>query len=332
MRFTEFSEIILPKIQLQMEHSIAKARQNQNTSLYQMLEYHMGWTGQSSQGKRIRPLVLLLATETAGGNWENAVPAAAAIELIHNFSLIHDDIEDESEYRRGRQTLWKIHGLPLTINAGDALYALSFVCLGDLIKSNSYEVSYQAFTMLSEACLAITKGQHLDISFEKLDHVTVDSYMEMIEGKTASLLGISSKLGALVAGADQLTQNLYYDFGLNLGLAFQVYDDILGIWGKPEETGKSTATDLLTRKKTLPILFGLSKNSLFREMWESQISTGNISMLAAQLEQEGAYEFSLQKADEFTSAAVNSFKSANPAGPAVEAFEELIQLLTNRKF
>lgn len=335
MRFIEFSELVLPKIQDQMERVIALAKQNQNTSLHQMLSYHLGWTnsqkGKSSQGKRIRPLILLLSLETSGGKWQDGVPAAAAVELIHNFSLIHDDIEDESEYRRGRQTLWKIHGLPLAINAGDALFSLSFICLGQMIERNSYEISFQAFSLLSDACLAITKGQHLDISFEKMDDISVPEYMEMIEGKTASLLAMSSKLGALIAGADPTVQNLYYDIGKNLGLAFQVYDDILGIWGKPEETGKSAATDLITRKKSLPILYGLSNNGTFRQMWNSEISAENVSSLAHQLRQEGALDYSLQKAGEFTSAAISAFNSANPSGQAVEAFQELIHSLTQRK-
>ena len=335
MRFNEFSEMVLPKIQDQMEVVISLAKQNNNDSLHQMLSYHLGWTnskkGKPAQGKRIRPLILLLSTETSGGNWQNAVAAAAAVELIHNFSLIHDDIEDESEYRRGRQTLWKIHGLPIAINAGDALYSLSFICLGELIKRNSFETSFQAFNLLSEACLAITKGQHLDISFETVNNITVSEYMEMIEGKTASLLAMSAKLGALIAGADSTSQNLYYDIGKNLGLAFQVYDDILGIWGKPEITGKSTATDLITRKKSLPILYGLSNNHIFREMWASDISADNISLLADQLREEGAYDYSQGKAEEFTTAAIEAFDSANPSGQAVEAFQELINSLTQRK-
>ena len=336
MRFVEFSELVLPKIQDQMERIVSLAKQNNNDSLHQMLSYHLGWTnsqkGASSQGKRIRPLILLLSTETSGGNWQDAVAAAAAVELIHNFSLIHDDIEDESEVRRGRKTVWKLHGLPIAINAGDALYSLSFLCMGELVKRNSFEISYQAFNLLSEACLAITKGQHLDISFEKLGQVSVPEYMEMIEGKTASLLAMSSKLGALIAGSDPNTQELYFDIGKNLGLAFQVYDDILGIWGKPEETGKSTATDLITRKKSLPILYGLSNNGIFRQMWEAEISEKNVTLLADQLRQEGAYDYAQQKAEEFTSAAINAFELARPSGPAAEAFQELIHNLTQRKY
>nr|NIV14227.1 polyprenyl synthetase family protein [Fodinibius sp.] len=234
MKFSEFSAAAIPKLELQMESIISLSKQDWDDSLLGMLRYHLGWGendhAKSSKGKRIRPLILLLATETAGGDWENALPAAASIELIHNFSLIHDDIEDKSAYRRGRQTLWKLHDLPLAINAGDAMYALSFISLGELIKTHSSEVAFQAYKLISHACLALTKGQHLDISFEKAGKISVQQYLEMIKGKTAALLAISTKLGSLLANADQQTQEYYYKLGKNIGLAFQIHDDILGIW------------------------------------------------------------------------------------------------------
>jgi geranylgeranyl diphosphate synthase type I len=333
MKFSEFSAMVLPKIEQQMKSIISLSRQNQDDTLFNMLCYHLGWEETKRyQGKRIRPLFLLLTTETAGGSWENAVAAAASVELIHNFSLIHDDIEDKSHYRRGRQTLWITNNLPLALNAGDAMFALSFISLGKLSKSNSRKISLKAFHLLSRACLLLTKGQHLDISFEALDRISVYQYLEMIEGKTAALLAISSKIGAMIADADPRTQELYYDLGKNIGLAFQINDDILGIWGNPEKTGKSAATDLLTRKKTLPILFGLSQNGIFKEMWESEMAPEKISILADQLRREGAYEFAINKAEEFTKMAVNALDNSNPTGPAVEALEELIQALTTRKY
>lgn len=334
MRFSDFSTKALPKIEGKMKEILSYAGMEQDDTLQQMLRYHMGWAGQESnspaQGKRIRPLVLLLTTETSGGKWENALAAAASIELIHNFSLIHDDIEDQSDHRRGRLTLWKLHDLPLSLNAGDALFALSFICMGDLQRSNSEKISFQAFQLLSQACLSLTKGQHLDISFENKRKVSVSDYLKMIEGKTASLIATSAKLGALIADSDPSIQEHYYNFGKNLGLAFQIYDDILGIWGDPKQTGKSTASDLMTRKKTLPILYGLSQKNTFKEMWEKEISPEYIPLLASQLKAEGAYDFSAEKAENFTTAALNALYQAQPSGPAAEALEELTQILTKR--
>ena len=335
MNFSEFSDIALPKIEIKINNILTTARIDQDESLYRMLSSHLGLANNgsipTSRGKRIRPLLLLLTNVASGGNWENAIPAAVAIELIHNFSLIHDDIEDQSEQRRGRPTLWKTHGLPLSINAGDALFSLSFICLGDLQQSSSEKMSFQAFHLLSQACLSLTKGQHLDISFEDLETVPISEYLKMIEGKTATLLAVSSQMGALIAEKDQSVQELYYQFGKNIGLAFQIYDDILGIWGDPRVTGKSTSTDLVTRKKTLPILYGLSRNDTFRDMWEKEISPDNITKLAFQLREEGAYDFAMDKATEFTSTARNALYQAEPKGYAVEAIEDLISSLTKRK-
>jgi geranylgeranyl diphosphate synthase type I len=335
MKFSEFSDIALPKIENKMKEILALTKIDQDTSLNKMLSYHLGLgeeePNHTSQGKRIRPLILLLTTETAGGKWENALAAAAAIELLHNFSLIHDDIEDQSEYRRGRLTLWKKYNLPLSLNAGDALYALSFVCLSDLQRTFPDNISFQAYQLLSLACLSITKGQHKDIAFEKAPLVSTDEYLEMIEGKTAALLATSTQLGALLAESDKIKQDNYYYFGKNLGLAFQIYDDILGIWGNPKETGKSVATDLNNRKKSLPILYGLAQNQTFKNMWEKEITADSIQALSSQLKAEGAYEYSLRLAEFYTSAAVKSFHQTEPTGPMVEAFEELIENLTNRK-
>lgn len=335
MRFSEFSDIALPKIEKKMKEILALAKMEQDSSLHKMLSYHLGWEdgnpNHKSQGKRIRPLLLLLTTETAGGNWENALAAAAAIELLHNFSLIHDDIEDQSEYRRGRLTLWKKHNLSLSLNAGDALYALSFICLSDLQRTYSEKISFQAYQLLSLACLSLTKGQHKDISFETAAQVSTDEYITMIEGKTAALLATSTQLGALLAGCDFNDQANYFSFGKNLGLAFQIYDDILGIWGDPKETGKSVATDLFSRKKSLPILYGLAQNQTFKKMWEKEISEDSIQALSSQLKEEGAYEYAIRLAEFYTTAAINSFHQAEPTGPLVEALEELIENLTNRK-
>jgi len=336
MRFSEFSDITLPKIEEKMKEILALSKMERDSSLYKMLSYHLGWEDENpnhmTQGKRIRPLLLLLTTETAGGNWENAIAAAAAIELLHNFSLIHDDIEDQSEYRRGRLTLWKKHNLPLSLNAGDALYALSFICLSDLHTTCSEKISFQAYQLLSLACLSLTKGQHKDISFEKVTQVSTDEYLTMIEGKTAALLATSSQLGALLAGCDSIKQANYYSFGKNLGLAFQIYDDILGIWGNPKETGKSVATDLFNRKKSLPILYGLAQNQTFKNMWEKEISEDSIQALSSQLKAEGAYDHALRLVEFYTSAAIKSFNLAEPTGPMVEAVEVLIENLTNRKY
>ena len=336
MQLSEFSHSAIPKIEEEMKAILLEAKQNQDTSLYQMLTYHLGWSGKNrslkSQGKRIRPLLVLLSHAAVGGIWEKAVPAASTIELIHNFSLIHDDIEDKSQERRGRKTLWAIHGIPLALNAGDALFSLSFLAITRLATNFSMNLCFQAYALISNVCLALTKGQHLDISFENFDKVGVEHYIEMIRGKTAALLATSMELGALLSGVDKEKQALYQQIGENIGLAFQVYDDILGIWGDAKKTGKSAVTDLLSRKKTLPILFGLDQEGLFMEMWHSDFPAERVSEMANQLNLEGAYDYAQGEAKRYTQAALSAVEKANPSGPYADTFNELIESLTMREF
>jgi geranylgeranyl diphosphate synthase type I len=275
-------------------------------------------------------MITLLAAEAVGGKFQQALPAAAAVEILHNFSLIHDDIEDNSDQRRGRETLWKIHGVPLALNAGDAMFSLAFLALDDLVAHHTSTVQLQANQLLSNTCLALTKGQHLDISFESESEVGTEDYLQMISGKTAALLAASMQLGAHLGGASEEVQQIFHQLGINVGMAFQVYDDLLGIWGDPSETGKSTATDLLARKKTLPILFGLQQQGKFARMWRSEITPENAGQLADQLKAEGAYSYTQELAADFTSSAHELLTRLAPLNQAGEALAELISLLIQR--
>jgi geranylgeranyl diphosphate synthase type I len=229
-----------------------------------MMHYHMGWLNErmeplyTTKGKRLRPLLCLLACEAAGGRARTALPAAVAIEILHNFSLAHDDIEDNSPTRRGRPALWKLWGAPQAINVGDALLALAYQALTRLADEGVPGQRVLAATdAFGATCVSLTEGQYLDMSFQDRLDVTTDEYMEMIRGKTAALLGLSTQLGALLAGSEPDTVAHFRDFGLSLGIAFQIEDDILGIWGDEALTGKSVASDILEKKKSLPVIYGL---------------------------------------------------------------------------
>lgn len=233
--------------------------------LYQMMQYHLGWLDegrmpvQAPRGKRLRPLLCLLACQAAGGDWRMALPAAASLELIHNFSLIHDDIEDDSATRRHRPTIWKLWGLAQGINTGDAMWAVARTALHRLSECNlAAEVVLDVFTRMDDACLQLCYGQYLDISFETNPNVLLSDYDQMIAGKTASLIGACTAIGAVVAGAAPDIAMHYHSFGFQLGLAFQTQDDILGIWGDPATTGKSAADDIKSKKKTFPVLTAMS--------------------------------------------------------------------------
>ena len=218
-----------------------------------------------------------------------ALPAAAAVELLHNFSLVHDDIQDGSVTRRGRETIWKKWGVAQAINVGDALLNLAYLaildCKGNLKDKEINNLLY----CLQNTCLLLTKGQHLDIAFEKETLIPLSRYWQMIEGKTAALISAGFEIGSIVARAKNLDRKLVAEFGQNIGLAFQVQDDYLGIWGDEIQTGKSAFSDLITRKKTYPVIRGLENKLKFASSWSNNaiIDNDTAREMAFALETEG---------------------------------------------
>lgn len=306
---------------------------------FQMMHYHMGWvdenlhTVERSGGKRIRPVLNLLCAAAAGGEWRQAVPAAAAIELLHNFTLIHDDIQDASPTRHGRPTLWTLWGIPQAINSGDCMFALSHTALYGLQQHgiDSHTV-VRAANRFDDTCLALTLGQHRDMNFETQLNVSANEYMQMIGGKTAALLALCGELGSLVAGADDETVVHYREFCRNLGLAFQIKDDILGIWGDEAAIGKSTATDIETRKKTLPILYGLSRSEQLQTLYHGQENGENfVEQVVALLGDVEALSFAEREAESYSRQALEHLDAAEPIGEAGEALRELADLLLSRQ-
>jgi geranylgeranyl diphosphate synthase type I len=229
-----------------------------------MVRYHLGELGPDLQptapgtvdrGKRIRPAVAMLAAVATGGEAARAAPAAAAIELLHNFTLIHDDIQDESPTRRHRPTVWHQWGAGQAINAGDALFAaahLPFFRLADL--GVAPVVTLRLLEAFERTTIDIVAGQTLDLGFEGRADVTADDYLTMIAGKTAAIVQYAAWAGSLLGGVDDPVADQFAAFGLALGLGFQLRDDALGIWGAPAETGKARADDIRRRKQSLPIL------------------------------------------------------------------------------
>jgi geranylgeranyl diphosphate synthase type I len=255
-----------------------------------------------------------------------------AIELVHNFSLIHDDIQDNSPYRRGRPTVWKKWGVPQAINAGDAMLTLGHLSLLKLAKYSDKETILRVVTILQKTCLHLTQGQYLDIAYVHHDNLTERAYWSMVEGKTAALLSACTKLGALIAGTDQDTMTAYRDFGHHLGLAFQAQDDLLGIWGDINLTGKSNASDLITGKKSLPILYGLSQNGIFSRRWnQGGVSPEETIQLAEQLKNEGAKDYTQEAVKKWTAKALSSLTIAKPRGEAGEALYAFATQLINRQ-
>lgn len=301
-----------------------------------MLRYHMGWegegAGQEAQGKRLRPMLLLLVAEAVGEEWEEALPAAAAVELLHNFSLIHDDIEDRSPLRRGRPTVWARWGEAQAINAGDAMFAIAFMALNRLQHVLSPDKYFRSQSLFVETCLRLTGGQHLDIAFEQDREIPLEHYWTMIAGKTAALIQTCAHLGALIGGAEESVQHAFAQYGNALGLCFQVVDDWLGIWGSTALTGKSTESDLVSGKKTLPVVLGLVRNGRFAQRWrEGQIQPHEAPVLAQWLIEEGVQRQTELEADRLTQEALEWLERTGLENEAMVALRELTHALLSRQ-
>lgn len=251
----------------EIQATLAEAERGASTlqpdalSIYDVMRYHLGFLdasfrpARSDPGKRIRPLLCVLSCQAAGGTRDDAMPMAAAIELLHNFTLLHDDIQDHSPLRRHRPTVWSIWGVAQAINAGDAMFAASHLAL---LRSTRAGVPAERLLALTESLhrttLRIVEGQVLDLGFESRSNVTSDEYMMMIGGKSAEICRCACWAGATIAGASADRATMAGDAGFALGIGFQLRDDILGIWGDPSRTGKARADDIRRRKKSLPIL------------------------------------------------------------------------------
>lgn len=333
---TEFIQEVKPAIDAELRLAVTHPEFRSYPGLETILRYHLGLNGNggeaSDQGKRIRPLLVLLAGYAVSGNWQPAIPSAAAVELLHNFSLIHDDIEDKSEIRRGRETVWKKWGIPLAINAGDALYTLSYDELNKLCKTVNENAAYRSTQVLIDTCLHLTGGQHLDISFEKQHILSIDSYWDMISGKTAALISACLLLGAIAGNASVGSEKSLADFGRFLGLSFQVLDDWLGIWGETQKTGKSSASDLVLGKKTLPILYGVERGGRFAQRWiKGPIENNEVHELTDILIDEGAQAFTEAQAERLTEQALQSLKAAGCNNKGEEMLNELALSLLKRE-
>jgi geranylgeranyl diphosphate synthase type I len=333
MRLYDYFERYLPAIDDEMRRVVSPPSDAALDVFYGMLHYHLGWVddqfraAQFDSGKRIRPVLTLLTCEAAGGDWECALPAAASIELLHNFSLIHDDIEDDDTTRRGRATLWTIWGHAQAINAGDALFTFAHIALGGMVARNIPPARRLAVReRFDQACLALTQGQHLDLSFESRPSVSEAEYLRMIGGKTAALVAGACAIGAIVAGSEVVAY--YENFGREIGFTFQIQDDLLGIWGDPEVTGKPAGSDIFNRKKSLPIAYGLEHSEELRRLYAEE--TIDIRQVIIELEAIGAHEYAETLAAQHHQRALNALTATSRDNSATQALRELAHSLLNR--
>ncbi len=329
-------ELDLAELIADTENEIVRLVQDRDPSthgLYEMVRYHLALDGSgASGGKRMRPLLGLLAYASIAGDHRRALPGAAAVELGHNFSLVHDDIEDGDTERRHRATLWKRHGIPQAINTGDTLFSLSRIALHRLTDLGFSDAKVlRLMRLYDETCLALCEGQYIDIATSESDALmSVDGYFDMIGRKTAALISASIEAGALLATDDENVIARYRGFGWALGLAFQLNDDLLGIWGAEETTGKEPS-DVANRKKTLPVIYAMEqagpedRERLLALYARPEPTADEVAEIVEILERVGARDYTRDQARHYRDEALSELDAAGVVDAAARArLEEII--------
>lgn len=306
--------------------------------------YHLGWLDQNfapakfERGKALRPTLCLLVFEALTGSYQEVLPLAAALELIHNFTLIHDDIEDNDLERRGRPTAWAVWGKPLAINVGDYLYTLATKSLYGLDETRfPLEKIFAVLRLVNGACLALTEGQDLDLRFEQLESVSPEMYVDMVYKKTGALLEASIVSAAILGSSEPQTVQHYQEFAHNLGIAFQVRDDILGIWGDTARTGKSVDNDLRRKKKTLPIIYMLNalagqRQAELKALYATSepLTDDQIKFVRKSLDLAKAHAFAQNSADAYIEEAFGALQKIKISNQAQSDLETIARFLVSR--
>ncbi|MFD5271342.1 family 2 encapsulin nanocompartment cargo protein polyprenyl transferase [Streptomyces sp. NPDC058335] len=310
-------------------------------SMRRISRYHFGWEhadgtpAAGNAGKAIRPALVLAAAAALGGPAARtaALPAAAAVELIHNFTLLHDDVMDRDTTRRHRPTAWTVFGDADAILAGDALQALA---LG-MLAADPHPASSAAAARLADCVVELCAGQHSDTAMEKRGpaEVTLDEVLAMAEAKTGALLGCACALGALYAGASEEDVEALDAFGREAGLAFQLIDDVIGIWGDPRHTGKPAGADLVARKKSLPVVAALGSGSPaaaeLAELYALPHEQGDdVERMTLAVERAGGREWALEQAADRMARAMSELARAVPDPESAGGLLSLAEFVTRR--
>jgi geranylgeranyl diphosphate synthase, type I len=337
--------VILERYRSEIEDELKAVVNSRSLPMYDMMRYHLGWTDASGNpvsndtGKAIRPSLCLFTCQAVGGNYRQALPAAAALELVHNYSLIHDDIQDDDQERRHRSTVWAVWGKPQAINAGTAMRMLANMALLRMRRDGVPAAKQQTIgTRLDEITLDLIEGQYLDISFEKRFDIDVNDYLSMIARKTGALLAGSLEIGALIGTGDTATVGSLKEIGKELGLAFQVRDDILGIWGDQAATGKPAGGDIRRKKKSFPVVYALehANPSARRELiglYKNETpDSETVARVLAVFDALDTRDNAQKLVDEYSQRGLETFASLNIPAPFQSEMKELVRFLTGRNF
>lgn len=313
-------------------------------AVYDMLRYYMGWADTEGnpitamEGKYLRPTLCLFACQATGGSIEQAMPAAVALELIHNFSLIHDDIQDQDETRHHRQTLWPIWGIPKALVAGNVLRVVADSSLEELVRRGvDAETALGVAALLTEAYLEMIEGQYLDLAFEGQPDLGMQEYLGMIARKTGALIRCAFTMGALIGSGEKATADAFRASGTALGFIFQVRDDVLGVWGDEETTGKPVGADIRRKKNSYPVVHAMShargaeKKSLLGIYQQEEVEDRDVDRVLEIMERAETRDSAHLMAAEHGKDAAEALKSVELDPDARAEIDELIQFLLVRE-
>ncbi len=305
----------------------SKQKFDERYDVYRAMKYIMGMSS-----KRVRPVLTLMGCELFGGDYKSAMASAFALEVYHNSTLVHDDIMDKATTRRGNPTVHKRYGVNVAINTGDMMFTEAYKYLGKANHASTNEL----FEIFNTSVIKIVKGQSLDMEFESRDDVSEQEYLEMIDGKTSVLLACALQIGALLAGADKKSQKLIFDFGLNLGISFQILDDYLDAFGDPKLVGKRPGGDILMNKKTILFIKALElaspkqKQQIEKLLMEKD-KNKKVTTMYALMEQTGAKEYTEKLIDKYYKKSLKNLKSITVTEERKQPLLELAQLLRARE-
>ena len=316
-------------------------------SLYILLQYHLGWVDETGdpvkqafyQGKALRPTLCLFACEALSESVDQASPAAAALELIHNFSLIHDDIQDQDRERRHQPTVWCLWGVPKALVAGNALQSVGDLALLNAAdRGASSEVTLRVSQLLTASYLEMIEGQCMDLAFESKIHITTDEYLNMIACKTGALFRSGLEIGASLATGDLAEVEAFSRFGSSIGRAFQIRDDYLGIWGDVATSGKAAGSDIRRRKKSFPVVFALEHakgpalDDLMRIYRQEELDDQDVDLVLNILEEVGSKKQSESITKFSAEEALQSLKEVSLPAWARKGAEDLVDFLAHRDY
>ena len=326
-----------------ISRSLRDSLSQQHSDVYDMLRYYMGWVDENGrpheamEGKALRPTLCLFACEAVGGALEMAKPTAVALEFIHTFSLIHDDIQDRDEIRHNRKTLWAVWGDPKALVAGNVLRVVADECLHQLLDSGlDYDRALAAGMLLTEAYLEMIEGQYLDLQFEGRHDISMSDYLNMISRKTGALIRCSLNLGAVVGAQEQGVGDAFKESGRAMGYVFQIIDDVLGVWGDEETTGKPVGADIRRKKNSYPVVYTMGRandkdQKMLNEIYEKdELDDSDVDSVLAVMDRLDVKNQAQQEAEKYANVALESLAPVELSREARQEVEDLAHFLLVR--